>query len=92
MDALSEQCEPAKFYHQAIGGTDAAKRIDATASVAADRVLNHSTIETTEYYAHLTLENLKAAVNVLGGLRSGYVTGPEAVSAIAHVFENQWSG
>jgi hypothetical protein len=45
-------------------------------------VLEHSSIEMTERYAHLAPENLKAAVGVLDRLRSGYATGSEAVRAI----------
>ena len=82
MESVAEDRELVKFYHQAIGGTETAKRIDATASVAVETVLNHSTIETTECYAHLAPEDLKAAVGVLDRLRSGYATGPEVVRAI----------
>ena len=46
------------------------------------KLLGHSTTEMTERYAHLAPENLKAAVGVLDRLRSGYVTGTEAIRAI----------
>lgn len=36
-------------------------------------VLGHSSIEMTERYAHLAPENLRSAVSVLDGLRSGHV-------------------
>ena len=50
--------------------------------VEVSKLLGHSIIEMTEHYAHLALENLKAAVGVLDRLRSGYA-GDEKESAVA---------
>jgi integrase len=47
------------------------------------KLLGHSTIETTERYAHLAPENLQAAVGVLNRLQSGYAGGENAEKSTA---------
>ena len=56
------------------------------------KLLAHSTIEMTERYAHLALENLKAAVGVPDRLRSGYAGGEKVESATAQVLEREMVG
>jgi integrase len=51
-------------------------------SLEVAKLLGHSTIEMTERYAHVSPENLKAAVGVLDRLRSGYVDRADAVVAL----------